>query len=144
MVNVREERHYTGSWLPHIVNNYEWDSCGRINYHCYSNFDSYGIKQSKKRTQYLYDGIFTFVPIPAIPTLISIYPNPAKNKITLSFPNTSSASIKIRSIEGALVREEKSTTEKVRVSTANWPSGIYLVEATTEVGVFRQKVVIQR
>lgn len=62
----------------------------------------------------------------AINSTISIYPNPAKDVVSVSFTqNTDCSSIEIYSIDGRMVKSQNSDFEKINIS--NLPAGIYIM-----------------
>ncbi len=73
---------------------------------------------------------------------ISIYPNPAKNKIQLSNINGISAEIRIFTILGKQVLRQSKISEKT-IDISSFHKGIYLVKIDVEGKSKTQKLVIQ-
>ncbi len=75
-------------------------------------------------------------------SLISVYPNPAKEQITIdlsSLNNPADASVKIMNSNGMLVYEGNATT----INTSSFNKGIYLVQVSEGNKVSNKKVVIE-
>lgn len=73
---------------------------------------------------------------------ISIYPNPAKNKIHLSNIDAISAEIRIFNVLGKQVFHQSKITEKT-INTSSFNKGIYIVKITVDEKSKTQKLVIQ-
>ena len=70
------------------------------------------------------------------PDLI-LYPNPANYSVNLDFRklNTNAAELKVMNAVGELIYLEKiEGTQQLELSTANWSSGVYLIEINTAEG----------
>jgi hypothetical protein len=64
---------------------------------------------------------------------LSIYPNPAQNKVTIE-SNDLLNSIEILNSTGALIYKTNSSDLKYQINTDNWAEGIYLVKVTCKNG----------
>ncbi|MBK9192996.1 MAG: T9SS type A sorting domain-containing protein [Crocinitomicaceae bacterium] len=78
---------------------------------------------------------------------IRIYPNPAKNNITVEIENgqTDSAlqmTITVHEMSGRLIQELQSNEPKVIFNTAEWKRGTYLFRIKTEKGIVSKKVIL--
>jgi len=71
---------------------------------------------------------------------ISVYPNPAKNRIQVS---SGGHKIILISIYDMLGKEMISTTEK-EIDVSKLPEGVYFMQVKTSEGLFTKKVIIQR
>jgi hypothetical protein len=92
---------------------------------------------------------------PAIPTtavtaevnnsLISVYPNPAKDQINVDLTslNASNASVKIMNASGFVVYEGKASNSVETINTASFNKGIYMVQVSSEDKVSNKKIVIE-
>jgi len=74
-------------------------------------------------------------------TLISIYPNPAINNITIETPQQ--ATIKVLNIQGQLMKTLSTSANKTNIDVSALPNGFYVVETKTEKGVVVRKFVKQ-
>lgn len=64
--------------------------------------------------------------------IIGLYPNPAKNNITINANNSVLKSVNIYNISGSLVLETSvNNTSKTQVNTSTLPQGFYLVKIST-------------
>ena len=71
---------------------------------------------------------------------VSIYPNPATDKLTIIFPSTiKKRNIKLISTTGQVLLETTDSTIDVR----KYAKGIYIVNIETEAGIINEKVVIK-
>lgn len=75
---------------------------------------------------------------------ISIYPNPAKDNITVSNSNNQSAVLYIYNIIGKLVRTEFINIDNQKINIANLSNGIYMIEIKGSNILEKQKLIIQR
>jgi hypothetical protein len=74
--------------------------------------------------------------------MISIYPNPAKNKIQLSNINAISAEIRIFNVLGKQVFHQTKITENT-IDISSFNKGVYIVKITVDKRTKTQKLVIQ-
>ena len=76
---------------------------------------------------------------------ISIYPNPAKNEITIEFNQNSSTSriVKILDLNGQIVKKVFLHSNKTILNTETLNSGIYIVHIKTDEGIITQKLILQ-
>ncbi len=65
---------------------------------------------------------------------VSIYPNPATNKFTVSGIGNYPAEISLFDITGRVVKSEKVRSEKEEISVSHLPTGIYLYQIKTPEG----------
>ena len=71
---------------------------------------------------------------------VSIYPNPATDKLTIVFPSTiKKRNIKLISTTGQVMLETTDSTIDVR----KYAKGIYIVNIETEAGIINEKVVVK-
>jgi aminopeptidase N len=79
-------------------------------------------------------------------TNITIYPNPASDKITLNLLNTfhKDSQVNIFDVAGMLVKSELLTQNQQPINVGDLSNGIYLVEIRSVGSVVKQKLVIQR
>jgi hypothetical protein len=77
------------------------------------------------------------------PQLVSVYPNPADNTITLSLPNLKqgqTADIAIYNTTGNLVKEVKNVDQsQTQIDIANLPNALYYYTLTTPNGIITDK-----
>ncbi len=77
---------------------------------------------------------------------ITVYPNPANNKITISNNKEipEEAIISISQINGQLVMQDKFQNQKlIELDVSNLSNGIYLLKIETQEGMEVKKLVIQ-
>lgn len=74
---------------------------------------------------------------------ISVYPNPTTNSLSLSFEKTlKAASIKIISVSGQLIKEEKNISgNNVNVSVSDMPAGLYFIETNNQGSVSHSRFI---
>jgi hypothetical protein len=73
-----------------------------------------------------------------------VYPNPAKNELTLHVDATSITSYEIIDIQGRVVLSaENLNLIGVKVNTSNLKSGAYIVKAITPYGVAQKSLIIE-
>jgi hypothetical protein len=99
----------------------------------------YGENESEKECASIYLSINDSHEI----TTLSVYPNPANTEFNIEGDNI--VNIKIYSMTGQLVYEDKSSLQKVIVNTADFTAGIYFVKATDNNGViFGKKIIVAK
>jgi hypothetical protein len=78
-------------------------------------------------------------------SLISVYPNPAKDQITidLSSLNAANALVKITNSNGAVVYQETASNSTQIINTSSFNKGIYMVQVSSDNNVSNKKVVIE-
>jgi uncharacterized protein YifE (UPF0438 family) len=76
---------------------------------------------------------------------INLYPNPARNKFTISLKNLDNAHVKIYDVLGKIVFEKTTTDKVIEVNTnSRFKPGIYLVNVISKDNkVYHKKLVIQ-
>jgi hypothetical protein len=78
-----------------------------------------------------------------IENLITIYPNPASNFVTIHFEKGGAYNLSIYSAIGAVVYQDKLSALETKVNTVNLPNGLYLIKLTIEKYSYTQKIRIQ-
>ncbi len=79
-------------------------------------------------------------------SLISVYPNPAKEQINIdlsSMNNAADATVKIMNSNGMLVYEANASNSNEIINTSSFNKGIYLVQVSSGNKVSNKKVVIE-
>jgi hypothetical protein len=79
-------------------------------------------------------------------SLISVYPNPAKEQISIdlsSMNNASDASVKIMNSNGMLVYEGNASNSNEIINTSSFNKGIYLVQVSAGNKISNKKLVIE-
>ncbi|PWH84440.1 hypothetical protein DIS18_07895 [Algibacter marinivivus] len=75
---------------------------------------------------------------------VKVYPNPTNGEFTLAFNNLDTVNIKIYSVLGKLVYENKTNAKKLNIRDKAFNSGIYLIQATTNDNkTYRTKLVVR-
>ena len=62
---------------------------------------------------------------------VKVYPNPTNGDFTLTFKNLDTVNVKIYSVLGKLVYENRTNAQKLDIRDKVFTSGIYLIQATT-------------
>lgn len=76
---------------------------------------------------------------------VSVFPNPSSGKFLISFGyGNTNAEMKIYSVTGELVHQNKISGDKAELDLTNSPNGIYFLEITSEKGKSRQRIIIQK
>jgi hypothetical protein len=70
---------------------------------------------------------------------VSVYPNPAKNNITIE--NTQKFKIEISNIQGQLIKTSDAISNKTNLNVSELPCGIYYIKVKTENGLAIRKFV---
>jgi len=73
---------------------------------------------------------------------ISVYPNPAKNKITIQSTNEI-CGIVITNCVGQVVYNELQNNSIININTESFEAGIYLIRIESENSVFNKKIIIE-
>lgn len=71
---------------------------------------------------------------------VKIYPNPAKNKITISSVNIIN-NVKISDLSGKIILNENTSANNVKFDIENYNSGIYLIEIQSGGNIFYEKLI---
>ena len=72
---------------------------------------------------------------------LKVYPNPAIDQISLSFPSITDAELEILSVTGQLVHKQQLENENDRIDLSNLPEGIYFLSVRKGPWVGKEKVV---
>ena len=75
---------------------------------------------------------------------LTVYPNPATDHITVSFPGLQNGNLFIYNIVGEQIMSRELATESSRISVANLSKGIYMVRVTDDNGIVGTKKLIIR
>jgi hypothetical protein len=77
-------------------------------------------------------------------TQISIFPNPASEKVSINLPSFSGeVVIEIYSIDGKLKAVFKEVNKELLINTEAWVKGLYILKVSTPHGVFNRKLVVE-
>ncbi len=79
------------------------------------------------------------------PGLINIYPNPAKDGITIQteFENSNELIFRLFDLNGSLLIQSQIEESKVMIDISNLKSGMYIYEIESSEGTFRNKLIIE-
>lgn len=79
---------------------------------------------------------------------ISLFPNPARDQVAISFREPVSGEIAVRllNLQGQMARQQRfpEAGRQLEINTAGLPAGIYFVNVQTEEGAFTEKLILQR
>ncbi len=78
-------------------------------------------------------------------SLISVYPNPAKDQINLDLSslNSNNALVKVMNANGMLVYEAQVSTSNTVINSSSFNKGMYLVQVSSGNKISNQKIVIE-
>lgn len=76
--------------------------------------------------------IATSVASPAPELVFSVYPNPARDYITVSSSSKTDRLFRVRDLTGRIVKEFVRSSEKSSLDVQNLPEGIYFIESSVE------------
>ena len=74
---------------------------------------------------------------------LSIYPNPAKNHLTIDYSNKNNYSMNIYNLSGSLIKEYKFAESSNYISIKDLCSGYYVAEIICEEKTLRKKLIIE-
>ena len=72
---------------------------------------------------------------------VTVYPNPVQNELTVSNVSNTSVSINVFDINGKLIFNSSSVSEKTTIETSSWNKGVYFVEISNGNATVTHKVV---
>ncbi len=75
---------------------------------------------------------------------ISIYPNPACNRVNIEFPTFISGKIRLIQSSGLIALEQEINSDKIALDLTNMPSGIYIVQVISDFYTSTQTIVIEK
>ncbi|MDI1354356.1 MAG: T9SS type A sorting domain-containing protein [bacterium] len=76
--------------------------------------------------------------------LLGVYPNPVKDQLNLSLPNTGQEyGIKITNVLGSVIYQEASSKENITISIGNNPRGIYFLTVESKTEKVTRKIVLE-
>lgn len=75
--------------------------------------------------------------------IAEIYPNPAKNFVSIRLNSNSQGTANLMDFKGRIIKTEKLSGSLKTIPLHDFPSGIYIVQIKTDRKVFSQKLVIQ-
>ncbi|OFX18958.1 MAG: hypothetical protein A2033_01385 [Bacteroidetes bacterium GWA2_31_9] len=83
---------------------------------------------------YIHTEITTASPVPTSESGISLYPNPVKEKLNISFKNmdVNGATLNIYNISGQVVYSNNEINGKTEVNTSNLSEGVYIVKIISD------------
>ncbi|MDB4088759.1 T9SS type A sorting domain-containing protein, partial [Flavobacteriales bacterium] len=72
---------------------------------------------------------------------LSVYPNPTNNNWNIKTDGNVINQIDIYDLKGNLIETSNPNSNKIRIDATNYPSGMYIIKATTDTGVANKRVV---
>jgi hypothetical protein len=75
---------------------------------------------------------------------ISIYPNPSSREVTVSLPSAVSATMRLVSLDGTVLREIATSEREVKIDVSGYPTGSYLLKITTADAVATKRIEVKR
>lgn len=82
-----------------------------------------------------FDPVITAVEDPGANATLDVFPNPAKNFVTISLPEFTEGVVRVFNASGQLIFSDRISRSSVRISTENWTAGVYVAEVEAK-GVF--------
>ncbi|MEO5569438.1 MAG: T9SS type A sorting domain-containing protein [Bacteroidia bacterium] len=76
--------------------------------------------------------------------MISVYPNPVKDVLTINSGKAKINSLEIYNSLGQVILNEKTATSKINLDTQNFEQGIYLLKLETDAGIVNRKFSVVR
>lgn len=73
--------------------------------------------------------------------LLQLHPNPATDKITIKFSDTSRKSIAIYQVNGAVKQRINTAKKELEINLEQFSAGYYLVRVTTQKGIYYSKLI---
>jgi hypothetical protein len=73
------------------------------------------------------------------PVSISVYPNPAKETITVNLPENST--VELINMQGQICKKINTTLSEIRIDVSNMPSGVYLIKVVNDHNIALSKLI---
>ncbi len=73
-------------------------------------------------------------------TLLSIYPNPGFNRLTIEQQGKSELTIQLMNLTGQVLKQQQSSDKKTTLNTTELPNGFYIIEVKSEDGQVNQSI----
>ena len=73
--------------------------------------------------------------------IINIYPNPAKELLTVNLNDAQQNKITVYDVVGKLVFQAETTTTQLNIDTKDFPQGVYLLQIQNESGITTKKII---
>ncbi len=89
------------------------------------------------------NGIYVKTSKSAIEKNITIFPNPAKNMVTIIAGDNNMEQISIVDITGKIIITKKTKQEQISIDVSNLSKGIYLIKIKTTIGLAVNKLIIE-
>lgn len=74
----------------------------------------------------------------------SVFPNPASNTINILMPTSGFGKLRLFDISGRVLYTMPINSEKSKIETGQFPSGVYFIQVETQKGIGVEKVIISR
>lgn len=74
----------------------------------------------------------------------SVFPNPTSNVINILMPTSDFGKLRLLDISGRVLYTMPINSEKVKIETTQFPSGVYFIQVETQNGIGVEKVIISR
>ncbi len=72
---------------------------------------------------------------------VVIYPNPAKELLTVGLNDAQQNKITVYDVVGKLVFQAETTTTQLNIDTKDFPQGVYLLQIQNETGIATKKII---
>ncbi len=70
---------------------------------------------------------------------VKVYPNPAREELTVELINMDNAEVRIFNVNGEVVHAETGASQELSLDVSNYTQGIYIITVSNEFGTFQQK-----
>ena len=74
---------------------------------------------------------------------VTVYPNPASDRVTVQLDELRAESIMVFNSLGQRVADLPARSDLIDLNTSQWENGIYLMKIQTDKGVATKRVIIQ-
>ena len=74
---------------------------------------------------------------------LEVYPNPAKDQVTISIPNNMQSEVRVFNMAGAQVVSGQAFTSSLKLDVATWEKGVYFLQISNEGQTTISKLVVQ-
>ena len=74
---------------------------------------------------------------------LEVYPNPAKDQVTISIPNSMQSEVRVFNMAGAQILSGQAFTSSLKLDVATWEKGVYFLQISNEGQTTVSKLIVQ-